>query len=47
MFQTHGDERGQLVDLEEFKDNPFEISMYIICMIQHLGAQENFTPIKH
>ena len=25
MFQPHGDERGQLVALEEFKDIPFEI----------------------
>lgn len=24
-FQQHGDERGQLVSLEEFKDIPFEI----------------------
>ena len=32
VFQPHGDERGQLVALEEFKDIPFEIkrvySMY-------------------
>ena len=25
MFQPHGDERGQLVALEEYKDIPFEI----------------------
>lgn len=25
MFQPHGDERGQLVALEEFKDIPFQI----------------------
>ena len=25
VFQPHGDERGQLVALEEFKDIPFEI----------------------
>lgn len=25
MFQQHGDDRGQLVALEEFKDIPFEI----------------------
>ena len=25
MFQQHGDERGMLVALEEFKDIPFEI----------------------
>ena len=25
QFQQHGDERGQLVALEEFKDIPFEI----------------------
>ena len=24
MFQPHGDERGQLVALEEYKDIPFE-----------------------
>ena len=26
VFQQHGDERGQLVALEEFKDIPFEIT---------------------
>ena len=25
VFQQHGDERGQLVALEEYKDIPFEI----------------------
>ena len=25
MFQPHGDDRGQLVALEEFKDIPFKI----------------------
>ena len=25
VFQPHGDERGQLIALEEFKDIPFEI----------------------
>ena len=25
MFQPHGDERGQLISLEEFKDIPFRI----------------------
>ena len=25
QFQQHGDDRGQLVALEEFKDIPFEI----------------------
>ena len=25
VFQPHGDERGQLVALEEFKDIPFRI----------------------
>lgn len=25
MFQQHGDERGQLISLEEFRDIPFEI----------------------
>lgn len=25
MFQPHGDERGQLIALEEFKDIPFKI----------------------
>ena len=26
VFQPHGDERGQLVALEEFKDIPFKIA---------------------
>ena len=25
VFQPHGDERGQLVSLEEFKDIPFRV----------------------
>lgn len=25
VFQLHGDERGQLISLEEFKDIPFRI----------------------
>lgn len=34
VFQPHGDERGQLVALEEFKDIPFKIKrVYYICMI--------------
>ena len=33
VFQPHGDDRGQLVALEEFKDIPFKIKEYITCMI--------------
>lgn len=33
-FQQHGDERGQLVALEEFKDIPLKSKESIICMIQ-------------
>ena len=36
-FQQHGDERGQLVSLEEFKDIPFVIKrvyyMYDTCLL--------------
>ena len=34
MFQPHGDDRGQLVSLEEFKDIPFEIKR---CFVGELG----------
>lgn len=34
VFQPHGDDRGQLVALEEFKDIPLELSGCIICMIR-------------
>ena len=34
MFQPHGDDRGQLVALEEFKDIPLKLSECTICMIQ-------------
>lgn len=33
VFQQHGDERGQLVALEEYKDIPLKSRGYIICMI--------------
>jgi hypothetical protein len=33
VFQPHGDDRGQLVALEEFIDIPFEIKC-ITCMKQ-------------
>ena len=37
VFQPHGDERGQLVSLEEHKDIPFEIKrvyyMYDLSLI--------------
>ena len=41
-FQQHGDERGQLVALEEFKDIPFEIKrvyyMYVTGEGVHRGC---------
>lgn len=33
VFQPHGDDRGQLVALEEFKDIPLKLKEFIICMI--------------
>ena len=30
MFQPHGDDRGQLVALEEFKDIPFRIMIHLM-----------------
>ena len=35
VFQQHGDERGQLVALEEHKDIPFEIKRvyYMYCLL--------------
>lgn len=47
MFQLRGDERGQLVALEEFKDIPFEIKRVYYMYDTAPGAKENFTPIKH
>lgn len=40
VFQSHGDDRGQLVALEEFKDIPFrilELSEFITCMTLEMG----------
>lgn len=34
QFQQHGDERGQLVALEEFNDIPLKLREFTICMIQ-------------
>lgn len=50
-FQQHGDERGQLVALEEFKDIPFEIKrvyyMYDTAQGVHRGyhAHKNLEQI--
>lgn len=38
MFQPHGDDRGQLVALEEFKDIPFRIANGKLGLLQILSA---------
>lgn len=51
VFQSHGDERGQLVALEEFKDVPFQIKrvyyMYDTIRDMHRGrhAHKNLEQI--
>lgn len=51
QFQQHGDERGQLVALEEFKDIPFQIKrvyyMYDTIKDMHRGchAHKNLEQI--
>lgn len=46
MFQPHGDDRGQLVALEEFKDIPFEIKrVYFMYETTH-GTRRGFHAHK-
>lgn len=47
VFQQHGDERGQLVALEEHKDIPLKLSVFTICMIQVKELQGDSMHINH
>lgn len=42
MFQPHGDERGQLVALEEYKDIPFEIKRVYYMYDTKEGVRRGF-----
>lgn len=46
MFQQHGDERGQLVALEEFKDIPFEIKRVYYMYDTGEGVRRGFHAHK-
>lgn len=45
-FQQHGDERGQLVALEEFKDIPFEIKRVYYMYDTKEGVRRGFHAHK-
>lgn len=45
-FQQHGDERGQLVALEEFKDIPFEIRRVFFMYDTKEGVHRGFHAHK-
>ena len=46
MFQAHGDERGQLIALEEFKDIPFEIKRVYYMYDTKEGVHRGFHAHK-
>lgn len=46
MFQQHGDSRGQLVALEEFKDIPFEIKRVYYMYETGEGVRRGFHAHK-
>ena len=46
VFQPHGDERGQLVALEEFKDIPFEIKRVYYMYDTGRGVRRGFHAHK-
>lgn len=46
MFQQHGDERGMLVALEEFKDIPFEIKRVYYLYDTKEGVRRGFHAHK-
>ncbi len=46
VFQPHGDERGQLVALEEFKDIPFEIKRVYYMYDTKEGVHRGFHAHK-
>lgn len=48
MFQPHGDDRGQLVALEEFKDIPFKIKrVYYMYDIRRNGVRRGYPAHKN
>ena len=46
VFQQHGDERGQLVALEELKTFLLRLNVFTICMIQAKVYIVVFTLIR-
>lgn len=46
MFQSHGDDRGQLVALEEYKDIPFEIKRVYYIYDTKQGVRRGFHAHK-
>lgn len=46
VFQPHGDERGQLVALEEYKDIPFEIKRVYYMYDTGTGVRRGFHAHK-
>lgn len=47
MFQQHGDDRGQLVSLEEFNDIPFEIKRVYYMYDTGKGVRRGFHAHKN
>lgn len=47
VFQPHGDDRGQLVALEEFKDIPFEIKRVYYMYDTAQGVRRGFHAHKN
>ena len=47
MFQPHGDDRGQLISLEEYNDIPFEIKRVYYMYDTKRGVHRGFHAHKH
>ncbi len=47
MFQPHGDERGQLISLEEYNDIPFEIKRVYYMYDTKEGVRRGFHAHKN
>lgn len=47
MFQPHGDDRGQLISLEEYTDIPFEIKRVYYMYDTLEGVHRGFHAHKH
>ena len=45
-FQQHGDDRGMLVALEEYKDIPLKLNVFTICMIRKKDVHRGFHAHK-